>query len=409
MKYLTNKAGFILLVALSLLISSCNKSDTLAVSLKTYSLSNATATSCILHGSVSVVGDDIIEAGFLYTAQSPSLIPNLLYTNSQRVESAGSRTNLHVPLTGLTPNTTYRYKMYAKSADSIYYGSTEFFKPLAYALSLINVTGGVFNMGATSEQTAYALPNEYPIHEVTLDDFALGETEVTNAQFVLFLNSRGIKKAASTTDVYGVGLTMTGEFQPIAYAHPHGINYRADSANWFVVAGYENRPVLRVTWYGASEYCRWAGGRLPTEAEWEWAAREGVFATGKILSGSDAADVDQYAWYSLNTQAMPENFRDGQLVGPLGTLRPNKLGLYDMSGNASEWVSDWYTPYLPLSQTNPTGITDPDALESGLVNKVIRGGGWAELSIEGLRVTKRVYKKPTTNTGSLGFRMAQSL
>jgi formylglycine-generating enzyme len=394
----TNKTVLLLLAAaFGGLFSSCD--EDVSATLKTYSLYNATSSSCMIRATVDVVGDDIEEAGFLLTT-SASI--TLGYNNCARIKSDGSRSDFIIKLEGLSADSSYRFRLYAKSADSVYYGSTYGFKPIPMTINTVRVTGGAFSMGATTEQTAYAEEDEFPIHQVEVSDFLMGTTEVTNAQFVQFLKSRKIASGGSA-------MTEFGETKTLFVASLHGLKYDTDSATWTLVPGYENNPVVRVTWYGANEFCRWAGGRLPTEAEWEWAAREGTQARGKLLSGGDSTDVNAIAWYKQNTKDMPTNFKDTQ---PVGTKTPNLLGLYDMSGNVWEWVNDWYNPYLTMYQTNPTGMSDDDAEESSVVDKVLRGGSWADGEdgeINGLRVSRRNHNVPTMNSGSWGFRIVMPI
>ena len=324
----------------------------------------------------------------------------LTYKKCQRIQSTGSLTDFNIALTGLSADSTYRFRLFARSTDSVYYGLTTEFKPIPHSLNTKLVDGGVFDMGATSEQLPYAESDEFPVHAVTLSSFNLGLTEVTNLQYVQFLKSRKVVKS-------GMALSELGIYQTMVYSNPHGLYYNDDSATWSVMPGYEQHPTVRVTWYGANEFCRWAGGRLPTEAEWEWAAREGNRTSTNVLSGGGVADVDNIAWYKQNTKDKPVGFKDTQ---PVATKLPNLLGFYDMSGNAWEWVQDWYIAYLPVAQMNPTGMSNDDAMESGVSSKVMRGGGWADGDVgqvDALRVTKRNHVNPSLNMGSCGFRFAK--
>lgn len=394
------KSLFITIAAcMGLVLTSCKEDIT--VSLKTYSVYDVTNTSASVSGSVSIVGDDIEESGFLFSTV-PTL--TLKYTNSTHIQSAVSLTDVRVTINDLSADSSYRYRLYAKSDDSIYYGSTYSFYPGSVVLPTELVDGGSFQMGGTTEQSAYAKENEFPVHAVTVSTFRIGATEVTNAQFLKFIISRKITDGGS-------GLTASGVTKTLLYSNLHGLHYDMESAAWMIEPGFENHPVVRVTWYGASEFCRWAGGRLPTEAEWEWAARGGMvgqlsggFPT--LFSGGSLPDSTAVAWYKFNTKILPEGHKDTQ---PVATKTKNSLNLYDMSGNAWEWVADWYNLYLPLSQTNPKGMSDADATESGVTEKVRRGGGWADEDVNALRVSRRDHNVPDLNLGSCGFRFAKEL
>ncbi|MCX6308988.1 MAG: SUMF1/EgtB/PvdO family nonheme iron enzyme [Bacteroidia bacterium] len=398
MKFPKKSLFFTLAACMGLVITSCKEDIT--VSVKTYSVYQVTNSSASVNGSVSMVGDDIEESGFLLST-SPTL--TLTYLNSNRYESTGSLSEVKVTFTGLAADSSYRYRLYAKTDDSIYYGATYYFMPGSVVLTTELVDGGSYQMGGSSEQATYAKENEFPVHAVALNGFRIGTTEVTNAQFMKFLMSRKITFG-------GTGLTASGVTKTFLFSNLHGLHYDLDSAAWNIEPGFENHPVVRVTWYGASEFCRWAGGRLPTEAEWEWAARGGMVGRLSssifVLSGGNLADSTTVAWYKFNTKTLPEGHRDTQ---PVATKTKNSLNLYDMSGNAWEWVADWYNLYLPLSQSNPKGMSDADALESGVTDKVRRGGGWADEDVNALRVSRRDHNLPELNLGSCGFRFAKDL
>jgi formylglycine-generating enzyme required for sulfatase activity len=397
MKFLNKTTFSLLIFAASFLFYSCDKD--VVVALKIYGMSNATDTSCIVRGTVNATGIDIVESGFLVTTRTTLALTKLTYYNCRHVVSDGSLNDFTLIINGLSADSTYRIRVFSRMNDTIYYGSSILYKPLKPEFSTTLVRGGVFNMGATQEQQAYSESDEYPVHRVTLSDFLLGTTEVTNEQFTQFLKSRVVPSS-------GQLLSEDGILHKVVYEHLQGMRYSSDSVRWLVMPGFEHHPAIMVTWYGAREYCRWAGGRLPTEAEWEWAARGGVNARGKQLSGGDLGDVNDIAWYRPNTIVFSDQFKYTQ---PVATKLPNELGIYDMSGNVSEWVQDWYLPYLSISQTNPNGMSDDNANESGVWYKVIRGGSWSHTSAEDLRISRRDKKDPALSMGSCGIRFAKSL
>ena len=166
------------------------------------------------------------------------------------------------------------------------------------------------------------------------------------------------------------------------------------SISWFDAVNYCNRLSLSegrtpaytvngatVTWDRTAD-----GYRLPTEAEWEWAARGGTQANGNLYPGSSWAD--EVLWSYENS---------GRSIHPAGQKKPNGLGLYDMGGNVSQWCWDWYGNYGIAAQTNPSGPAQGPA-------RVIRGGNWAS-SVAAARVADRAFTQPGTRAETVGFRV----
>ena len=252
-------------------------------------------------------------------------------------------------------------------------------------IDFVNVAGGTFQMGCTPEQphcsTLSSLEDESPVHTVTISSFQMSRYEVTVVQFVEFLNAIG---AASDGSLNGVTLISLNQVSQI------NVNGGVFSA----VVGSENYPVLAVTWVGADAFATWACGRLPTEAEWEFAARGGNSSQGFIYSGSDV--VGDVAWYNSNS--------DG-VIHDIGTKMPNEIGLYDMSGNAKEYVFDWWdVDYYDVSPVmDPQG---PQAASSGNF-RVTRGGGFNSGTVSGQRVSYRGKQGNLTTGSQTGFRIAK--
>jgi formylglycine-generating enzyme required for sulfatase activity len=234
---------------------------------------------------------------------------------------------------------------------------------------MVYVPGGTFDMGRTK-----GAGDEQPVHDVTLDGFWLDQTEVTNAQFVAFLNEEGNQEEGGVTwlDVDEARLIELsgGEFQ--------------------LQSVYADHPVFEVSWYGAKTYCEWAGARLPTEAEWEYAARGPEGYTYPWGNTSPTCDLVQYGSCS------------GWTV-PVGTFPDGAswCGALDMAGNVWEWVADWYDAdyYERSPSENPIGPEDGSS-------KVLRGGSFP-VSRRNVRGTTRDGASPNTRHFTVGFRCAR--
>lgn len=213
-------------------------------------------------------------------------------------------------------------------------------------ITLVYVPAGEFWMGSPDNDPD-AAEDEKPQHRVYLDGYWIGQTEVTNAQYRRFIEAGGYSTMAYWSDAGWVWKESKGVTQPGRWNDPQ----------W---NGAE-QPVLALSWYEAEAYARWAGVRLPTEAEWEYAARGGPLSLGYKYAGSNS--IDEVAWYKDNS---------GSSTHPVGTKKANELGLYDMSGGVWEWVADWYDAsyYTSSPRENPSG-------PSSGVKRVIRGGTWS--------------------------------
>lgn len=233
------------------------------------------------------------------------------------------------------------------------------------------VEGGTFWMGSPNNE---GNSNEHPIHQVTLSNYRMSKYEITNAQYAAFLNARG-NQVTNGVRWYQGG--SSGEIQVV-------------SGSWKVKQGKENHPVNYVTWYGAKAYAEWVGGRLPTEAEWEYAARGGKYSLGFFYAGSN--NVGDVAWYYDNSSV-----NGTRTTHPVGQKQPNELGLYDMSGNVWEWCSDWYGAYSSNAQSNPTGPTTGSY-------RVLRGGSFGHDAYN-TRVANRDDYDPSYQNILIGFRV----
>lgn len=240
--------------------------------------------------------------------------------------------------------------------------------------NMIKVNGGTFTMGATSEMTNPS-DGETPTHQVTLSSYYIGETEVTQALW----------KA-----VMGKNLLW----------------FKGNNPSWFTG---DNLPVENVSWNDCQKFISKLNSmtgqnfRLPTEAEWEFAARGGNNSNHYQYSGSSI--IDEVAWYWQNSgdkyltgdRGLDKMNANNCRTHPVKTKKPNELGLYDMSGNVWEWCQDWYGNYSSNAQINPTG---PD---SGS-HRVIRGGSWFNDTTI-CRSSYRYDSTPDSGTDCLGLRL----
>src|SRR5262249_59522352 len=228
---------------------------------------------------------------------------------------------------------------------------------------MVTIPEGRFTMGRTkltsddkTNMRPHVLLDDRPARAVTVSSFKLDATEVTNQEYDRFVRATHHRKPY------------------------HWLDGKAPENTQMI-------PVYNVSWDDADSYCRWAGKRLPTEAEWERAARGGLDSVD--FPNGDKIDVKQARF----------NLTNGP--GPVASFLPNAFGLYDMAGNVSEWISDWFDGgyYKKGEDQDPKG---PAAGEY----KVIRGGAWSD---SGPRVSVffRNWVRPTQRTPNIGFRCAQ--
>lgn len=243
---------------------------------------------------------------------------------------------------------------------------------------LVYVEGGSYTMGATEEQGLDANFDEKPTRKVNLSSYYIGKYEVTQQLWEYVMSYSGEAADGTTMSAYSADAWLdkkpsstfgVGDYFPTYY-----VSYD-DIVNIFLP---------RLNKITGDNY------RLPTEAEWEYAARGGCNSQAYKYSGSDT--VGDVAWFSENSNSKSRQ---------VGTKQPNELGIYDMSGNVWEWCSDWYAGYTSSEETNPTGS------ESGSY-RVFRGGYWG-LSARDCRVSVRSSANPTNRNNSVGFRLALSM
>jgi formylglycine-generating enzyme required for sulfatase activity len=210
-------------------------------------------------------------------------------------------------------------------------------------ITFVRICPGTFTMGSAGNDLL-TNGNERPVHQVTLSEFWIGKTEITNNQY--------------------------RRFKPL---------HRGD----------DDLPATNVSWAVAKAACEHFGGRLPTEAEWEYAARAGSRTAWSF--GDDEKRLGEYAWFDESQNGAPH---------PVGTKKPNAWGLHDMHGNVWEWVADWYSPYEKGPQTDPAGP------KTGQY-RVLRGGSFVYW-VWFLRSANRVWDRPENRLTAIGFRCVRA-
>ena len=334
----------------------------------TKEVANIKATTATCGGYVSSDGNATVTSrGICWsTSQNPTINDNKTTDGS----GPGSYTS---NISNLSENTTYYVRAYATNEKGTSYGEQKSFTTIKVfeetvdtdgnsimtlngnvIFKMIAVEGGTFQMGATSEQGSDAYDNEKPVHSVTLSDYYIGETEVTQELWEAVMGS---------------------------------------NPSYF--SGYPQRPVEDVSWNDCQEFITKLNNltgknfRLPTEAEWEYAARGGNKSKGYKYSGSNT--IGNVAWYDGNSSSKPHDVK---------TKQANELGIYDMSGNVYEWCQDYYGSYSSSSQTNPTGPSSGSSC-------VARGGSWL-YAAKDCRVSSRRHGTPDSGRNYLGLRLALS-
>jgi formylglycine-generating enzyme required for sulfatase activity len=252
-------------------------------------------------------------------------------------------------------------------------------------IEMVWVEGGTFMMGSNEGEE-----DEKPVHEVNLKGFYMGKYEVTRGQFRKF-----VEATKYLTDAENLGWAWMWSKEDNLWVKKDGLNWRKDAKGNECYTNKEEHPVIFVSHSDVEAFIAWLisitnkNYRLPTEAEWEYAAKGGVHNSKFKFSGSDL--IDEVAWYL--DDANYETHR-------VGTKNPNQLGIYDMTGNVWEWCSDWYDEnyYQYTAKNNPEGRLKGDYL-------VLRGGSWS-YDPTFCRISDRAYNIPRNLNNNIGFRLA---
>lgn len=339
--------------------------------LSVVSVGNISNTTADFEAAVTSSGNGTLsDAGFVYSTDPYP-------TTSSAKISCGKVMSLKTRASNLQPETKYYVRAYATNEKGTNYGEEKSFTTTktvvnpyttltletSYGyttLDMAKVEGGTFQMGAQSgnpskphyDKDAYS--DESPVHQVTLSSYYIGKTEITQKQWYVVMGSY-----PSVTSAYGLG---------------------------------DDYPVYNVTYDQCRQFISKLSNltgkkfRLPTEAEWEYAARGGANTSGYKYSGDNT--IGNVAWYNNNSS---------EKTHPTATKNANELNLYDMTGNVWEWCSDWYGNYGSAAQANPEGPA------SG-TGRVIRGGGFRDVVIDS-RVSVRSNAAASFKSQTLGIRV----
>jgi len=282
---------------------------------------------------------------------------------------------------------------------------------------MIRLDGGAFLMG-TDTREGFPFDGEGPVREVTLDPFYMDAYPVTNLQFAEFARATGYRTEAER---YGWSFVFRGHipderYQELVDATVAGAEWwcKVNRADWRHPEGPDsgidsrtNFPVVHVTWNDAAEYCQWAGKRLPTEAEWEYAARGGLeqklYPWGDELTpgGRHLCNIWQGDFPDLD---LAEDGYAG--VAPVDAFPPNGYGLCSITGNTWEWCADWFHPefHVTAARVNPAGPL------AG-VARVMKGGSYLchRSYCNRYRVAARTSNTPDSSTTNIGFRCVRDV
>lgn len=279
------------------------------------------------------------------------------------------------------------------------------------ASEMVHLEGGEFLMG-TDDPIGFPADGEGPVRAVTLKPFWIDARAVSNARFTAFVEATGY---VTDAERYGwsfvFGSLLPDDFEPTRGAaqapwwrQVFGASWRHPEGPHSSIENRMNHPVVHVSWKDATAYCSWAGNRLPTEAEWEYAARGGLeqkrYAWGDELTpdGEHRCNIWQGSFPSHNT------LEDGFLgTAPVDAFNPNGFGLYNVSGNVWEWCSDWF--HLSFHVNSPSENPSGPPYGQG---RVIRGGSYLchHSYCNRYRVAARSSNTPDSSTANMSFRCA---
>ncbi|MFC4100198.1 formylglycine-generating enzyme family protein [Paenibacillus xanthanilyticus] len=278
---------------------------------------------------------------------------------------------------------------------------------------MVLLPGGEFRMG-TDDKDVFPLDGEGPSRLVTVDPFYIDETAVTNAQFQAFVDATGyVTEAEQFGWSFVFHLFVPERLRPsvtsVVQSAPwwwsvEGTYWRAPEGPGTSIEDRLEHPAVHISWHDASAYAKWAGKRLPTEAEWEYAARGGL--DGRRYPWGDELTPDGEHRCNIWQGTFPRvnEAEDGYAgTAPARSFEPNGYGLYNMAGNVWEWCSDWFSPEYHRSgeSVNPRGV-------AAGATRTLKGGSYLchRSYCNRYRVAARTSNTPDSSTGHMGFRCA---
>lgn len=311
---------------------------------------------------------------------------------------------------------------------------------------MVWIPGGIFKQGAVADDK-HAMAHEKPNHLVAIDGFFMDATEVTNKQFATFVAETGYVTIAERSIDWeemkkqlpeGTPKPADSILQPgsMTFVQPkNAVSNLGDFTQWWKwtiganwkhpegpnssIKGKDGHPVVHIAFEDALAYCKWAGRRLPTEAEWEYAARAGI--ENIVHFWGDRTDTLPKMANTWTGKFPNQNDKaDGfEQTAPVGSYPPNSYGLFDMAGNVWEWTSDWFNAnyYSQLSNSEPVALNPQGAENAYNPNnalakeKVMKGGSFLchASYCANYRISARMASTPDSATAHLGFRTVMNL
>ncbi len=328
---------------------------------------NASETDVYIYGNLSNLGFDFSNFAHYGHCWSETNSQPTVYDEKTTFDSTSTVLNFYSFIQGLTPQTTYYIRAYAENNLGIVYDEVmQFTTKNPKTIESIFCLTDTFSMGCDTCDFADAKPE----HKVMLAPFWIAKFETTTEQYCSFLNQ--------ASDIQAI--------ENFIYLNPL-TNIIKIGEKYFPTQNHGKQAMGGVPWDGAVAFCEWVGGKLPTEAQWEYAARGGKYSQNNTFAGSLVADL--VAWYSISS------FQN------VGSKMPNELGLFDMSGNVSEWCADYYS--ATYYQSSP--LCEPTGPISG-TERVYRGGS-IQSTANQLYMLRTVYRNSTENPIYTGFRVVK--